>query len=195
MNGVAERFNLTACNSIRAMLESSHLPSKFWSEALMCFNYVWNRVPHRGYLKTPFELYSGNKPSVAHLKVFGCLAYVGTPKQHQGKLDARVKLGIMVGYAQLTKVYRIWLEKEQKIVETVNVNFDENTLGVELMLGHDFYEKRSIKSGFPMLESQFDYDKTIIEGQNPGQDEGSDNISGETTQNEGTEQLTPVWCF
>lgn len=132
MNGVAERFNLTALDGVKALLNSSGLSQKFWAEALLCFTYTWNRVSHKS-KKTPFELYSGRKPSVTHLKKFGCLAYVGVPKQKRKKLDMRAKIGIMCGYAQYTKGYRIWLVDENRIFETINVRFDENKRGVDIV--------------------------------------------------------------
>ncbi|GFY20509.1 retrovirus-related Pol polyprotein from transposon TNT 1-94 [Trichonephila clavipes] len=70
------------------------------------------------------------KPSVLHLKPFGCLAYAGVPKQIKKKFDMRAKIGIMMGYAQRTKGYRIWLIDENKLVETINVRFDENKRGI-----------------------------------------------------------------
>ncbi|GBO02669.1 Retrovirus-related Pol polyprotein from transposon TNT 1-94 [Araneus ventricosus] len=86
-NGVAERFNLTALDGVKTLLKSSGVAQKFWGEALLCFTYTWNRVCHKDGNKTPFEKYSGKKPSVSHLKPFGCLAYVGVPKQIRKKLD------------------------------------------------------------------------------------------------------------
>ncbi|GFT67713.1 retrovirus-related Pol polyprotein from transposon TNT 1-94 [Trichonephila clavipes] len=85
MNGVAERFNLTALDGIKTLLKSSEVPHKFWGEALLCFTYAWNRICHKDSNKTPFEKYSGRKPSVLHLKPFGCLAYAGVPKQIRKK--------------------------------------------------------------------------------------------------------------
>ncbi|GFT66981.1 retrovirus-related Pol polyprotein from transposon TNT 1-94 [Trichonephila clavipes] len=70
MNGVAERFNLTALDGIKTLLKSSEVPRKFWGEALLCFTYAWNRICHKDSNKTPFEKYSGRKPSVLHLKPF-----------------------------------------------------------------------------------------------------------------------------
>ncbi|GFW89229.1 retrovirus-related Pol polyprotein from transposon TNT 1-94 [Trichonephila clavipes] len=130
MNGVAERFNLTALDGIKTLLKSSEVPHKFWGEALLCFTYAWNRICHKDSNKTPFEKYSGRKPSVLHLKPFGCLAYAGVPKQIRKKFDMRAKMGIMMGYAQRTKGYRIWLIDENKLVETINVRFDENKRGI-----------------------------------------------------------------
>ncbi|GBM89808.1 Retrovirus-related Pol polyprotein from transposon TNT 1-94, partial [Araneus ventricosus] len=121
MNGVAESFNLTALDGVKALLKSSGMSQKFWAEALLCFTYAWNRACHKN-KKTPFELYSGRKPSVSHLKKFGCIAYVGVPKQTRKKLDMRAKLGIMCGYAQTTKGYRILLLEDQRVIETINVS-------------------------------------------------------------------------
>ncbi|GFU18055.1 retrovirus-related Pol polyprotein from transposon TNT 1-94 [Trichonephila clavipes] len=120
MNGVAERFNLTALDGIKTLFKSSEVPHKFWGEALLCFTYAWNRICHKDSNKTPFENISGRKPSVLHLKPFGCLAYAGVPKQIRKKFDMRAKMGIMMGYAQRTKGYRIWLIDENKLVETIN---------------------------------------------------------------------------
>ncbi|GFV75373.1 copia protein [Trichonephila clavipes] len=103
MNGVAERFNLTALDGIKTLLKSNEVPHKFWGEALLCFTYAWNRICHKDSNKTPFEKYSGRKPSVLHLK----------------PLDVWHMLG-----------YRIWLIDENKLVETINVRFDENKRGI-----------------------------------------------------------------
>ncbi|GFX59343.1 retrovirus-related Pol polyprotein from transposon RE1 [Trichonephila clavipes] len=54
----------------------------------------------------------------------------GVPKQIKTKFDMRAKMGIMMGYAQRTKGYRIWLIDENKLVETINVRFDENKRGI-----------------------------------------------------------------
>ncbi|GFX65293.1 retrovirus-related Pol polyprotein from transposon TNT 1-94 [Trichonephila clavipes] len=117
-------------DGIKTLLKSSEVPHKFWGEALLCFTYAWNRICHKDSNKTPFEKYSGRKPSVLHLKPFGCLAYAGVPKQIRKKFDMRAKMGIMMGYAQRTKGYRIWLIDENKLVETINVRFDENKRGI-----------------------------------------------------------------
>ncbi|GFT11552.1 retrovirus-related Pol polyprotein from transposon RE1 [Trichonephila clavipes] len=116
-------------DGIKTLFKSSEVPHKFWGEALLCFTYAWNRICHKDGNKTPFEKYSGRKPSVLHLKPFGCLAYAGVPKQIR-KFDKRAKIGIMMGYAQRTKGYRIWLIDENKLVETINVRFDENKRGI-----------------------------------------------------------------
>ncbi|GFX40557.1 retrovirus-related Pol polyprotein from transposon TNT 1-94 [Trichonephila clavipes] len=157
MNGVAERFNLTALDGIKTLLKSSEVPHKFWGEALLCFTYAWNRICHKDSNKTPFEKYSGRKPSVLHLKPFGCLAYAGVPKQIRKKFDMRAKMGIMMGYAQRTKGYRIWLIDENKLVETINVRFDENKRGI------NFRQKVNSNLGYnlnlPDYDDEDDFDR------------------------------------
>ncbi|GFV43754.1 retrovirus-related Pol polyprotein from transposon TNT 1-94 [Trichonephila clavipes] len=80
--------------------------------------------------KNDYQKKGGRKPSALHLIPFGCLAYAGVPKQIRKKFDMRAKMGIMMGYAQRTKGYRIWLIDENKLVETINVRFDENKRGI-----------------------------------------------------------------
>ncbi|GFX92905.1 retrovirus-related Pol polyprotein from transposon TNT 1-94 [Trichonephila clavipes] len=105
MNGVAERFNLTALDGIKTLLKSSEVPHKFWGEALLCFTYAWNRICHKDSNKTPFEKYSGRKPSVLHLKSFGCLAYAG---------DDRVSMGGFITFIDETPIS--WRTFKQKSV-------------------------------------------------------------------------------
>ncbi|GFS69238.1 retrovirus-related Pol polyprotein from transposon TNT 1-94 [Trichonephila clavipes] len=148
MNGVAERFNLTALDGIKTLLKSSEVPHKFWGEALLCFTYACNRICHKDSNKTPFEKYSGRKQSVLHLKPFGCLAYAGVPKQIRKKFDTRAKMVIMMGYAQRTKGYRIWLIDENKLVETINgfsdLSEQQEALMVEVTIPNCY--KQAIRS-------------------------------------------------
>lgn len=38
---------------------------------------------------TPYEVWTGKKPFLSHLRVFGCEAYVHVPKEKQTKLDPK----------------------------------------------------------------------------------------------------------
>jgi hypothetical protein len=48
---------------------------------------------------TPKEKFTGKKPDVSHLKVFGCIAYVHVPNQKKSKLDPKVEKCIFIGYS------------------------------------------------------------------------------------------------
>ena len=80
-NGVDERKNISLMEMARCMDKSQALPHAFWPEAVMCATYVLNRCPTKTLQSiTPYEAWHGIKPSVAHLHVFGCLAYALVPQ-------------------------------------------------------------------------------------------------------------------
>ena len=45
----------------------------------------------------PEQKFTGTKPNVAHLKVFGCIAYVHVPDELRTKLDPKVEKCIFIG--------------------------------------------------------------------------------------------------
>jgi len=79
-NGVAERYNRTLMDMVRSMLSGAGLKKQFWGEAIQTANYLRNRAPTRALEQnvTPFEAYSGAKPSVEHLRAWGCKCWVHT---------------------------------------------------------------------------------------------------------------------
>ena len=40
---------------------------------------------------TPEERYTGRKPHISHLKIFGCIAYVHVPDELRSKLDPKAE--------------------------------------------------------------------------------------------------------
>jgi hypothetical protein len=58
--------------------------------------------------KTPIEVWSGKEPSLTHIKVFGCDAYVHVPKENMSKLDKKVEKFIFIGYKDGLKGYKLW---------------------------------------------------------------------------------------
>lgn len=94
----------------------------------MCATYVLNRTRTRTLVgKTPFEAWHQVKPSVAHLRVFGCDAYVHVPKVLRKKLEPKSRKGFMMGYSETSKAYRIWDIDSRKIVEARDVLFNEDS--------------------------------------------------------------------
>ena len=73
-NGLAERRNRTLMEMVRSMISRTNLPGFLWGEALKTALYILNRVPTKAVPLTPFELWTGRKPSLNHLKVWGCPA-------------------------------------------------------------------------------------------------------------------------
>ena len=72
-------------------------------------------------------MYTGNKPEVIHLKIFGCPLYVHIPKEKRTKLDPSGKKGIFVGYCEVSKAFRIYISGFHHIRISRDVTFDEET--------------------------------------------------------------------
>ncbi|XP_052757808.1 uncharacterized protein LOC113516220 [Galleria mellonella] len=128
-NGMAERMNRTLIERARCMLINSNLQKQYWAEAVAAAAYITNRCPTRalGY-STPEEKWSGKKPDVRHLKIFGCEAMVHTPKEKHKKLDPKASKMIFIGYCDTTKGYRLIDTKTKKIIISRNVIFMENSI-------------------------------------------------------------------
>ena len=126
LNGIAERVNRTMIEAARSLLIQANLPRCLWPFALKHVVHVRNRVPHSAIGKTPFEALTGNKPSLKHVKVFGCAAYV-LRKPRGTKFEPRAHEGV---YLETLKhgVYRVLIMEEDdipRIVESRHVTFDE----------------------------------------------------------------------
>ncbi|KAM1756495.1 hypothetical protein ACFX11_005857 [Malus domestica] len=109
------------------MLHEKNLPYAFWAEAVNTAVYLINKCPTKALKKlTPFEAYSGRKPGIAHLKIFGSLCYVHIPSNLRHKLEENSHKCIFVGYGSSEKGYRLFDPISRKIVLSRDVTFDEN---------------------------------------------------------------------
>jgi hypothetical protein len=51
--------------------------AEFWGEAVVTAVYLQNWLPTKSLAgRTPYEVWHGRKPTVNHLRVFGCRAFV-----------------------------------------------------------------------------------------------------------------------
>ncbi|KAH9715667.1 hypothetical protein KPL71_021147 [Citrus sinensis] len=116
-NGVAERKNKTILNVAKSMLKSKRLPKEFWAEAVACTIYLYNRSPTRSvWGKTPQEAWSGRKPDITYLRVFGSIAHVHIPDKSRAKLDDKSEKFIFIGYDNNSKGYKLYNLNNEKIV-------------------------------------------------------------------------------
>ncbi|KAI0510586.1 hypothetical protein KFK09_011193 [Dendrobium nobile] len=102
-NGVAERRNRTLKDMVRSMISHSSLPESLWGEALKTAVYILNRVPSKAVTKTPYELWTGKKPSIRHFHVWGCPAEARPYKPNERKLDSRTVSCYFVGYSERSR--------------------------------------------------------------------------------------------
>nr|GEX45840.1 retrovirus-related Pol polyprotein from transposon TNT 1-94 [Tanacetum cinerariifolium] len=145
-NGVVEQRNRTLVEAARTMLIFSRAPLFLWTEAIATACFTQNRsIIHHRFNKTPYELINGRKPDISFLHVFGALCYPKNDREDIGKLGAKGDIGFFIGYSVDSCAYRIYNRRSKKIIETMNVSFDE--------LSAMAFEQRSSKPG---LQSELD---------------------------------------
>ena len=96
---MAERLNRTQVESARSMFLDVNILKSYWAEAVSTAASLKNRCPTKAVQgKTPYEAWYGQKPSVDHLRVFGCDAYANVPKFERGKLDTKARKCLLLSY-------------------------------------------------------------------------------------------------
>jgi hypothetical protein len=74
VNGQAERFVQTMSDAADAMHHNAGIPDLWWEFALEYAVHIYNQTPlKRHKWKTLFEKVHKTKPSINHLRVFGCV--------------------------------------------------------------------------------------------------------------------------
>jgi hypothetical protein len=125
-NGVAERKNMHIAKITCAMLNEKNLPNYFSAEAVATIVYIMNRTPTTAVHGMTFEeKFTGRKPNVSHLIVFGCIAYVHVPNEKRSKLYPKAEKCIFIGYSLKQKGYRCFNPSTHKLQVSKDVVFDE----------------------------------------------------------------------
>nr|GEU66254.1 hypothetical protein [Tanacetum cinerariifolium] len=99
-NGVVERKNRTLVEAARTLLIFSHAPLFLWAEAIA----------------TAY---------ISYLHVFGALCYPNNDHEDIGKLCAKGDIGFFIGYSANFVASRVYNRRTKKMMETINVMFDE----------------------------------------------------------------------
>ena len=93
-------MNRTLVKRVRTMLIDASLPDGYWWDALQYAALLHNVSPSHSLSDcTPEEAWSGNKPDISRLRVFGCKAFVHIPDKLRGKLSAKSLVCTFIGYA------------------------------------------------------------------------------------------------
>ena len=127
-NGTAERAIRTIVTIGRSLLHHAKLEKCFWAEAAMTAIYIKNRLPSPKIdHKTPFEIVYKSKPSVKHMRVFGCRAFILTPREKGLKWDPKAREGMFMGYEEASKAYRVYDIEAGQVVISRDITFNEST--------------------------------------------------------------------
>nr|GEX73228.1 integrase, catalytic region, zinc finger, CCHC-type, peptidase aspartic, catalytic [Tanacetum cinerariifolium] len=94
------------------------------SIATACFTQN-HSIIHRRFNKTPYELINGRKLDISFLHVFEALCYPKNDREDIGKLGSKGDIGFFIGYSADSCAYKVFNRRTKKIMETMNVSFDE----------------------------------------------------------------------
>lgn len=123
LNGKAERLNRTIMEKARALILDSKFEKEMWGEAVYVAAYLLNRSPTEALDVTPVEKWTGKKPNLSNLQIFGSLAFAKN-LGYLKKLDDRSLKYKFVGYT--LNGYRLWNEENRKIIVARDVVFAED---------------------------------------------------------------------
>ncbi|GJS40955.1 retrovirus-related pol polyprotein from transposon TNT 1-94 [Tanacetum coccineum] len=116
------------------------------AEAIATACYTQNcSIIHRRFNKTPYELVNSRKPDISFLHVFSALCYPKNDREDIGKLGAKGDIDFFIGYSTDSCAYRVYNRRTKKIMETMNVTFDE--------LSAMAFEQSSSKPGLQSMTS------------------------------------------
>nr|GEX02982.1 ribonuclease H-like domain-containing protein [Tanacetum cinerariifolium] len=85
------------------------------------------------------------KPDILFLHVFGALCYPKNDREDIGKLGVKGDIGFFIGYSADSCAYRVYKRRTKKIMETMDVSFDEFSAMA--------FEHRSSKPGLNSMTS------------------------------------------
>ena len=137
-NGTVERSWRTIFNMARCLLLDAKLPKIMWTHAIKTAVYIRNRCfnPRTG--KTPYELFTGKKPNLSNMHLFGsrCHAYIQIKK----KLDPRSEQGVFVGYDGLSPAYLVYFPERNYVRRVRIVKFNDKIQQETVVLEDDLIE-------------------------------------------------------
>lgn len=111
---------------VRAMLKAKDLPRELWGEAVSTAVYILNRSFTKSLQgQTPYEKWTGRKPSVDHMRTFGSIVHVKNTRGHLSKLEDRSQPMIFIGYEVGSKAYRCFDPVNSKVTISRDVIFEE----------------------------------------------------------------------
>ncbi|GJT81157.1 retrovirus-related pol polyprotein from transposon TNT 1-94 [Tanacetum coccineum] len=113
--------------------------------ATACYTQNYSII-HRRFNKTSYELINSRKHDISFLRVFGALWYPKNEREDIRKLGAKGDIGFFIGYSADSCAYKVYNKRTKKIIETMNVTFDE--------LSAMAFEQSSSKPGLQGMTSR-----------------------------------------
>nr|KYP56903.1 Retrovirus-related Pol polyprotein from transposon TNT 1-94 [Cajanus cajan] len=169
MNRVAECRNMTLKDMVRSIISHSSLPESLWGEALKTAVYILNRVLSKAINKTLYELWTGKRPSLKHLHIWGCPAEAHPYRPHESKLESRTVSCYFVGYPECSQGYKFNNPTTRSFFEMGNARFLEDVeSGKEENIRNVVFEEEPVIDSDQVLVPITILVPTLVIGDNHG---------------------------
>jgi transposase InsO family protein len=122
-NGTVGRVWRSIFDMARYLLIEAKLPKTLWTYAVMAAVYIRNRCYNHRLKKTPYEVFTSQKPNLQNMHVFGTVCY--TYVQEKKKLYPRGEEGIFVVYDKGSPAYLIYFPETGSIKRIRCVRFTD----------------------------------------------------------------------
>ena len=77
-------------------------------------------------------------PTLVISKIFGCKCFILNTKDNLGKFDPKSDVGILLGYSNTSKAYRVYNKRTLVVEESMHITFDEsNPSSIEKVIVND----------------------------------------------------------
>lgn len=123
-NGLAERPHRTLGEMTRCLLYSAAMPIYFWADALVYAAYIHNRLYHEGVKGVPYNLWTGRRANVKHIRTFGSRVLVKRSGPRPTKGDPHYYDGrfLRFGATDRNIIYFDEVTQREKIARHCNVD-------------------------------------------------------------------------
>ena len=175
------------------MRHHAGLSNSFWIYAVKAKLHTYNvTLIKRADYKTPTELWSGNRPNISHLRVFGCQAWVHILKKRRSKLKPKSREMIFIGYEPGSKGYQFWDTAHHRIEISRDVKFDKTRFPAK-----EATKRQAFSNDLPISESDNDSDQPGLElvipaHSSPRPPSPGQSVSGPQSPNAITHPNTPI---
>nr|GFA68383.1 retrovirus-related Pol polyprotein from transposon TNT 1-94 [Tanacetum cinerariifolium] len=119
------------------------LPKFKYHKEHLCPSYEQEKSKRASHPPKPVP--NSRKQDISFLYVFDALCYPKNDLEDIGKLGAKGDIGFFIGYSADSCAYRIFNRRTKKIIETMNISFDE--------LSTMAFKQRSSKPGLQNMTS------------------------------------------
>ncbi|WMV25609.1 hypothetical protein MTR67_018994 [Solanum verrucosum] len=127
-NGVAERKNRHLIETVRTLLIESHVPLRFWGDAVLSSCYLINRMPSSSIQNQVLHsiLYPQSHLYSIPPRVFGSTCFVHNLAPGKDKLTPRALKCVFLGYSRVQKGYRCYSHDLRRYLMSADVTFFES---------------------------------------------------------------------